>query len=380
MKHMNVLWLGTVALAAMTASAAARDIKIGFSLSTTGPAAALGLPELKSIAILPKTIAGQKVDYIVLDDGGDPAKATANARKLVTEDKVDVLVGSSITPGAIAVSNVATEAGVPDFSQAPMPISPAQAKWTVVLPQPVPLMGKGIFENMKQHHVKTVGIIGYNDVWGDLWLNDFNHDGVAMGMKLDGNERFARADTSVTGQALRLIAAKPDAVLVAASGTAAALPQTALRDHGYKGLIYQTHGAVSNDFIRVAGKDAEGAILPSGPVMVAELQDDSSPTKAPGLAYLKAYEGKYGANTRTQFGAQIWDTYLILERLVPDALKAGKPGTAAFRNGIRKALLTEHNIAGSQGVYNYTATDRNGVDDRARVMLQVKDGKFAIVK
>ncbi|MBV1705643.1 MAG: ABC transporter substrate-binding protein [Hyphomicrobiales bacterium] len=380
MRKINVLLLGGVALVAMSLSAAARDIKIGFSLSTTGPAAALGLPELKSIAILPKTIAGQKVDYIVLDDGGDPAKATANARKLVTEDKVDVLVGSSITPGAIAVSNVATEAGVPDFSQAPMPITPAQAKWTVVLPQPVSLMGKGVFENMKQHHVKTVGIIGYNDVWGDLWLNDFNHDGVAMGMKLDGNERFARADTSVTGQALRLIAAKPDAVLVAASGTAAALPQTALRDHGYKGLIYQTHGAVSNDFIRVAGKDAEGAILPSGPVMVAELQDDSSPTKAPGLAYLKAYEGKYGANTRTQFGAQIWDTYLILERVIPDALKAGKPGTAAFRNGIRKALLTEHNIAGSQGVYNYTATDRNGVDDRARVMLQVKDGKFAIVK
>lgn len=380
MKHLKLLMLGTAAVAAISASAAARDIKIGFSLSTTGPAAALGLPELKSIAILPKTIAGQKVDYIVLDDGGDPAKATANARKLVTEDKVDVLVGSSITPCSISMSNVATEAGVPDFSQAPMPISSAQAKWTVVLPQPVSLMDKGVLENMKLHHVKTVGMIGYNDIWGDLWLNDFNHNGVPMGMKLVANERFARADTSVTGQALRVIAAKPDAVLVAASGTAAALPQTALRDHGYKGLIYQTHGAVSNDFIRVAGKDAEGAILPSGPVMVAELASDTSPTKAPGLAYLKAYEGKYGPNTRTQFGAQIWDTYLILEKLVPDALKAGKPGTPAFRDGIRKALLTEHNIAGSQGVYNYTATDRNGVDDRARVMLQVKDGKFTIIK
>ena len=231
------------------------------------PAAALGIPERNALEFVPKEIGGVPLKVIVLDDGGDPTTATTNARRFVTESKADIIMGSSTTPPTIAVSNVANEAGIPHFGLAPFPITPERAKWSVDMPQPVPIMGKVLYEHMKAHNIKTVGYIGYSDSYGDLWFNDFKAQGVPMGMTMVDEERFARPDTSVTGQVLKLVAANPDAILVGASGTAAALPQTALRERGYKGLIYQTHGAASMDFIRIAGAAAEGVIMASGPVM-----------------------------------------------------------------------------------------------------------------
>ena len=248
------------------------------------------------------------------------------------------------------------------------------------MPQPIPIMGKVIYEHMKKNNVKTVGYIGYSDSYGDLWFNDFKAQGVPMGMTLATEERFARPDTSVAGQVLKLVAANPDAILVGASGTAAALPQTTLRERGYKGLIYQTHGAASMDFIRIAGPAAEGVLMASGPVMVPEDQPDSALTKKPGLALNTAYEAKHGPNSRSQFAGHSYDAFLVLERVIPVALKKGKPGTPEFREGIRQALLTERDIAASQGVYNFTEKDRYGLDDRSRVLLTVKNGKYVLVK
>jgi len=228
--------------------------------------------------------------------------------------------------------------------------------------------------------VKTLGYIGYSDSYGDLWFNDIKNQAVPMGMNVVAEERFARPDTSVTGQALKLVAANPDAILVGASGTAAALPQSTLRDRGYKGLIYQTHGAASMDFIRIAGPSAEGVLMASGPVMDPEDQPDEAQTKKPGLALNKAYEAKHGPNSRSQFAGHSYDAFLVLERVIPVALKKGKPGTAEFRDAIRQALLTEREIAASQGVYNFTEKDRYGVDERARILLTVKDGKYTLAK
>ena len=329
---------------------------------------------------MPKEIGGVKLNVILLDDAGDPTNATTNARRLITENKVDIILGSATTPPTIAISNVAFEAGVPHFGLGPMPFAPGKEKWSVVMPQPVPLMARKIFEHMKKSNVKTLGMIGFSDSWGDLWVDEFKRQGEAMGIKLVADERYGRADTSVTGQALKLVASRPDAVLVAASGTAAALPQIALRERGFTGLIYQTHGAVTYDFMRIAGKAAEGAILASGPVIAPELQDDSALTKKPGLAYVNAYEAKYGPESRTQFGAHMYDAFQILNRVVPVALKKAKPGTAEFREAIREALLTEKDMAAGQGVYNFTEKDRYGVDDRAAILISVKDGKFVIVK
>jgi branched-chain amino acid transport system substrate-binding protein len=244
------------------------------------------------------------------------------------------------------------------------------------LPQPIPIMGKVLYEHMKAHNIKTVGYIGYSDSYGDLWFNDFKNQAVPMGLTLVDEERFARPDTSVAGQVLKLVAANPDAILVGASGTAAALPQTSLRERGYKGLIYQTHGAASMDFIRIAGPAAEGVIMASGPVMNPEGQSDKALTKKPGLALNTAYEAKYGPNSRSQFAGHGYDAFEVLKRVIPAALKSAKPGTGEFREAIRQALMSEHEIAASQGVYNWTEKDRSGLDDRSRIILTVKDGKY----
>ena len=381
---MTRLTLTAAAFAAAMMSTAAfaqtAEITIGLSLSTTGPAAALGIPERNALEFVPKEIGGVPLKLIVLDDGGDPTAATTNARRFVTESKADIIMGSSTTPPSVAISTVANEAGIPHFSLAPMPVNEARAKWTVVMPQPVPVMGKVIYDNMKAKGVKTIGYIGYSDSYGDLWFNDLKTQTAPMGMTIVDEERFARPDTSVAGQVLKLVAANPDAILVGASGTAAALPQSALRERGYKGPIYQTHGAASMDFIRIAGPAAEGVLMASGPVMDPEGQADSALTKKPGMTLNTAYEGKYGPNSRSQFAGHSYDAFEVLKRVIPVALKAGKPGTAEFREGIRQALMSEKDLAASQAVYNFTDKDRYGVDERSRILLTVKNGKYVAVK
>ena len=369
-----------LALPALPAYAQTSEITIGISISTTGPAAALGIPERNALEFVPKEIGGVPLKIIVLDDGGDPTNATTNARRFVTESKADVIMGSATTPPTIAISNVANEAGIPHLGLAPFPITPERAKWSADMPQPVPIMGKVLYEHMKAHNIKTVGYIGYSDSYGDLWFNDLKKQGEAMGLQVVDDERFARPDTSVAGQVLKLVAANPDAVLVGASGTAAGLPQTALRERGYKGLIYQTHGAASMDFIRISGAAAEGVIMASGPVMDPEDQADSALTKKPGLALNTAYEAKYGANSRSQFAGHAYDAFQVLLRVIPVALKTAKPGTPEFREAIRQAFLSEREIAASQGVYNFTEKDRYGLDDRSRILLTVKDGKYVPAK
>jgi branched-chain amino acid transport system substrate-binding protein len=374
--HLSAVVAVALALPALPSRAQTNEITIGISICTTGPAAALGIPERNALEFVPKEIGGVPLKIIVLDDGGDPTNATTNARRFVTESKADIIMGSSTTPPTIAVSNVANEAGIPHIALAPFPVTPERAKWSVVMPQPVPIMGKVLYEHMKAHNVKTVGYIGYSDSYGDLWFNDFKTQGIPMGLTLVDEERFARPDTSVAGQVLKLVAANPDAILVGASGTAAGLPQTALRERGYKGLIYQTHGAASMDFIRIAGPAAEGVIMASGPVMNPEGQPDSALTKKPGLALNTAYEAKFGPNSRSQFAGHSYDAFEVLKRVIPTALKTAKPGTPEFREAIRQAFLSEREIAASQGVYNWTEKDRSGLDDRSRILLTVKNGKY----
>jgi len=382
---MKKFYLSAAAIAAVLllpgapAQAQTNEIVIGISITTTGPGAALGIPERNALEFVAKEIGGVPLKVIVLDDAGDPTTATTNARRFVTESKADIIMGSSITPSSIAVSNVANEAGVPHLGLAPFPITPERAKWSVDMPQPVPIMGKVLYQHMKAHNIKTVGYIGYSDSYGDLWFNDIKKQGEPLGLQVVDEERFARPDTSVTGQVLKLVAANPDAVLIGASGTAAGLPQTELRNRGYKGLIYQTHGAASMDFIRIAGPAAEGVIMASGPVMDPEDQPDSALTKKPGLALNAAYEAKYGPNSRSQFAGHSYDAFKVLERVIPVALKKAKPGTQEFREAIREAFVTEHEIAATQGVYNFTDKDRSGLDDRSRIILTVKNGKYVLV-
>ncbi|PFH27675.1 MULTISPECIES: ABC transporter substrate-binding protein [Burkholderia] len=373
-----VLAVGLVCASA-TASA---QVKIGVTLSATGPAASLGIPEKNTIALLPKEIAGKSVQYIVLDDASDTSRAVQNVRKLIDEDHVDAIIGSSVTPNSLAMLDPVSQGKTPTISLAASAqiIAPMDAKraWMFKVPQNDQLMADAIAGYMAKHGVKTIGFIGFADAYGDSWYNTFNAAAAKNGLKVVSNERYNRTDASVMGQVLKLMSSNPDAVLIAGSGTPAALPAKTLKERGYKGKIYQTHGVANNDFLRVCGKDCEGEILPAGPVLVTDQLPDSNPVKKPALAYKAAYEKAYGAGSLSTFGGHAWDAGLLLQRAIPEALKKGQPGTEAFREALRASLESVKDLPVSHGVINMTQTDHNGFDTRARVMVQIVDGKWKL--
>jgi branched-chain amino acid transport system substrate-binding protein len=371
-------------VAAVAAPLAAQaQIKIGVTISTTGPAASLGVPQRNSITLLPAEIGGQKVEWIVLDDGADSTKAVANARKLIDESAVDALVGSSTTPASMAMIDVAAEKKTPMISLAASArlIEPmdAQRHWVFKTPQNDSLMADAIAAHMAKNGVKTVGFIGFNDAYGDGWLAEAQRAFKANNIQIVATEKYARADTSVTGQVLKLVAAKPDAVLIAGAGTPAALPQKALHERGYAGKYYQTHGIANADFLRVGGKDVEGTILPAGPILVAAQLPDGNPIKPVALDYVKRYEAAFGAGSVATFGAHAYDAALLLQTAIPVALKAAKPGTPESRAALRDALEGEKGIVLTHGVATMTPTDHNGFDQRARVMVTIHDGAWVLL-
>ena len=360
-------------------SSALADITVGVTLSATGPAASLGIPEKNTIPLMPKTIGGQKVNYVVLDDATDPTAASKNARKLTSEDKADVIIGSSTTPNSTAVLEVAAETKTPMIALAPFAPAADKAAWVFQAPQDFGIMAGAVVAHMQANGVKTVAFIGYSDGYGELWLRVMNGITAAKGLKMVATERFNRTDTSVTGQILKIMAANPDAVLVVGSGTPAALPQATLVERGYKGRIYQTHGVANNDFLRVGGKNVEGAVLPIGPVLVPAQLPDSNASKKVALEYIKAYEGAYGAGSHSTFGAHTWDAGLMLQRAVPEALKKAKPGTPEFRTALRDAIENIKDLAATHGVFNFSPTDHKGLDGRAVVMVRVENGAWKLL-
>ncbi len=369
------------AIALVLASGVARaDITIGVIVSATGPAASLGIPEKQTFALLPQTMGGEKVRYIVLDDATDPSTAVKNARKLTAEDKVDALIGSSATPASMGILEVAFEARTPQIAMAPLPPAGDKAPWVFTTPQSFPLMAVAMVQHMTVNNVKTLGFIGYADAYGELWLKAIQDAAAAKGIAVSAVERYQRNDTRVAGQALKLVAAKPDAILIAGSGTPAVLPQATLIERGYKGKLYQTHGIANRDFLRVGGKNVEGTLFPVGPMLLAEQLADGHPSKKPALEYIKVYEGAHGANSRSTFGGHGWDAYLLLNRAVPEALKKARPGTAEFRLALRDALENVAELPAVHGVFNMSAKDHNGFDGRAAIMATVENGDWKILK
>jgi branched-chain amino acid transport system substrate-binding protein len=370
---------GVVTLALATGAARA-DVTIGVSLPLTGPASGLGIPIKNQLALWPQTIAGQKVNLIILDDATDPANGVKNARRFVTEDKVDLILGSGGTPIAIAMAPVAAEAETVQLALAPAALPPGKDKWTFRLPQSAAVMAHAVIEHMKKANVKSLGFIGYNDAYGEVWLAEMQAKGPAAGIKLVAVERFARADTSVTAQALKIVSANPDAVLVVATGSGAAMPQKGLVERGYKGRMYQTHAAATRDLMRIGGKDVEGTFVVSGPALVGELLPDSHPSKKHAIDFVQQYEKAYGAGSRNQFAAHTHDAVILLERALPLALKSGKPGTKEFRAALRDALERIGRTPVSHGVLNYTADDHWGFTLETGVMLKVVNGEWALEK
>ncbi len=374
----NIKTLVATAVTALVTGAAHADITIGVSLPLTGPASGLGIPMKNQIALWPTTIGGEKLKVIILDDATDPTNGVKNARRFVTDDKVDLIVGSAATPVGIAMADVAMESQTPQLLATPAGLPPGKDTWSFRLPQSNSVMSHAVVEHMKKQGVKTVGFLGYTDAYGEGWLKEFTPIAEKAGIKVIAAERFARTDTGVTAQALKVTAANPDAMLIVASGSGAAMPHKAVVERGYKGKIYQTHAAATRDLMRVGGKDIDGAYVVSGPVIAPEQLPDSHPSKKLALDFVQKYEKVYGAGSRNQFAGHSYDAAIVMEKAIPMALKKAKPGTKEFRAALRDAIETMGRTNFAHGIMNWTKEDHWGYTNETGVVVKVVNGDWKV--
>ena len=371
------------ALALLIGGAAyAADLKVGLSVSLSGPNSSLGVPYAKgmqaAIAYKPE-VNGRKVQLIVLDDNSDPTTAGRNARKLIEEEKVDVIMGTSGVPAAIAMAQVARETRTPMVGLTPILIQGPELEWVVTVAQPTDLMVDAVVERMKKANVKTVAYIGFSDAWGDLVYNALQKSAEKAGIKIVTNERYARADQSVTGQVLKIIAARPDAVMTGGAGTPGALPYLALAERGFRGPIFGQHGLINPEFLRVGGAAVNGTQVPTGPIIVAEQLPNNYPTKKVGLDFRTVFQRVNNAPSTDAFSAYSFDGYLVFVDAAARALRTGEPGTPAFRVALRDAIMNAKEVVGTHGVYNFKPGALYGVDERARVIVKPENGQWKLV-
>jgi branched-chain amino acid transport system substrate-binding protein len=379
MFHLHATWVA--AALAVACSPACADYKIGFVTSMSGPAATIGVPYHRGVAAAREymsEIGGEKVTVIELDDASDPSAATRAARKLIEEDKVDVLIGTGTSASSMAMQAVANETKTPMIALSP--IKPSKADdgqfWTVTVPQPPQLMVKVVADRIVRDGVKRLGFLGYSDAWGDLVYNGAKAAEKTDGLKLVVAERYARTDTSVTAQALKIVAARPDGVIDGGSGTQGALPFLALAERGYKGKLYGTPALVNADFIRVGSKAVEGVLCSGGPVVVADQLPDDHYAKKIALAFRTAYQKANGAASTDSFAPYAFDAWLIFADAAKRAAEKAKPGTPAFHAALHEALFSVKGLAGTQALYNYSPASSYGADERGLVLMRLVGGKW----
>ena len=362
---------------------AAADIKVGMTTSLSGPAASLGIPYAKGLRagqVYRSEINGHKVQLVVLDDASDPTAAARNAAKLIEDEKVDILVGGATVPTTLAAVGIARERKTPLVAISPASLSGEAGAWFVTIVQPAPLMIAAVVEQMKKAGVKTVAYIGFADAAGDIFHDALLENAKLAGISVVANERYARQDPSVTGQVLKIVALRPDAVLDGGTGTPGALPVLALAERGYKGLVYGTHGVINPDFVRLVGASGEGLIAPTGPVIVAEQLPADSKIRKIAMDFRSAFERAHGAPPQDAFSAYSFDAWLVFADAAARALSVAQPGTPAFRLALRDAIVTSKEVFGTHGVYTFTPDNRYGVDERARVMVRLDRGVWKLVR
>jgi branched-chain amino acid transport system substrate-binding protein len=382
--HVLARWFTALIAVLLAGVAQAQgEIKLGAVLSLTGPAASLGIPARNTLELLPRTIAGQPVRFVILDDASDPAAAVRAARRLIDEERVDAIIGPSVTPTSLALLEVIAPARTPMISLAGSAVIAAPVEgpkaWAFKLAPEEPTMGAYIFRNMALANQRTLGFIGFNDAFGESFIGAMKKIAQEQNVRVVADERYNRTDTSVTAQALKIVSTAPDAVIVGASGTPGVTPVLELRRLGYRGAIYINQGMANPDVLRVGGRDLDGVMMPVSPVLVAEQLPDTNPVKAPALRYAQAYEARHGAASRNLFGATAWDAFFILEGAVPKARAVAQPGTPEFRTALRDAMRETRDLVGAQGVFTMSPTNHNGTDMRAQALVRIENGGWKYV-
>ncbi|MDE2370406.1 MAG: ABC transporter substrate-binding protein [Burkholderiales bacterium] len=370
------------AATAAVALGAQAQMKVGVIASATGPIGAVGIPQKNTAALLPRRIGDIDVEYIVLDDGSDSTTTVTQVRRLLSQDKVDAIIGPSGSPNAMASLQFLSEAKTPLLA----PVGTAAVvlpmdehkRWVFKTTQNDGLIAEALVAHMAKTGVKTLGFIGLSDAFGESWYRTVTPMLERAGIRIVANERYQRGDASVLAQATKIVAANPDVVLVAAAGAPTVLPETTLVERGYRGHIYQTHGAATPDFVRLGGKAVEGTIMAASLMLVLDQIADTNPSRKVALDYIAAYQKLYGSRPAT-FGANVYDAGLLLQRAVPEAAKKARPGTPEFRSALRDALESVHELVGTQGVYNMTPQDHSGFDQRGRELMVLKNGTWQLL-
>jgi branched-chain amino acid transport system substrate-binding protein len=376
MKHSIAAAVVAASLAVGTAQA---QVTVGFVTSQSGPGSSIGVlydRGMKAAVEYASSVGGEKIRFIQLDDGSDPSAATRNARKLVEESKVDLLIGTATAPSSIAMVAVANELKVPMISISPITVPAVEGgdRWGIAIPQPPTLMVKVSVDRMKRDGIKKFAYIGFSDAWGDLVYNGAQQ--TAGDMKILTNERYARTDTSVTGQVLKILATQPDAVLLGGSATQGALPPLALAERGYKGPLYGTPSLLNADFIRVGGKAVEGVQVSAGPVIVAEQLPDSHFSKKISMDFRAAYQKANGMPTTDGFSAYSFDAWLVALDAIKRVGATAKPGTPEYRTALRNAIFATKDLNGTHAIYNFKPGESYGVDDRSLVLVRLNNGQW----
>ena len=382
MKLTRTAFALSVVLAAL-ATPAQSQVKIGVIASATGPTAVVGLPQRNTVPLLPTKVGDLTVEYVSMDDASDPNQTVTLFKKMLSEDKIDALIGPTGSPNAMGLIQFAADSGTPVLA----PVGAAsvvlpmteQKKWIFKTTQNDDIIAQALVKHMVDNGVKTAGFLGFNDAYGESWLSVFKELADANNIKIVATERYVRSDTSVTGQALKIYAAKPDVVLVAGTGAAAVLPQVTLVKQGYKGQIYQTHGAALPAFLSLGGEQVEGTILAASLMLVLPEIEDSNPAKPIAQDYIQRYTERYGQAPAT-FGANVYDAGLLLEKAIPEAASKAKPGTPEFRSALRDALEQTRDLVATQGVYTMSPEDHSGFDERGRELITVRNGQWHLLK
>ncbi len=377
---------GAAVAAAMVslAAPAQAEIKVGVIVSTTGPGASLGIPAEQAFKLWPNEIAGQPLNITILNDGSDPNTAARNTNKLISEDNVDVIIGSSLTPNSIPVVEEAGRQSVPvvTLSGGKATVVPQEGprKWAFKLSPTEAISTRRVMNHMLANGQKRMATISVSNSYGEGFLQVVEEVAPELGIDIVAKEKYNNTDSSVTAQVLKVMAANPDAVFILSAGTPGALPQIELAERGFEGTVYQTQGVANNDFLRVGGKALEGGYMTVAPVLVADQLPDDNPTKAVGLEFLQKWDAEYDAQSRSLFAATAWDAMLLVEAASEIALQKAEPGTPEFRQALRDAMEGMTNFVGAEGVYNMSPDDHNGVDETSQVLVRIENGTWKYVE